>query len=127
MPDNKKYDRRKFLETAVISIAAAQLPLLSFANTIPEMTNIRPAEPSKLISHSFEPTRQINAGVLNVGYVDEGPAEAPPVILLHGWPYDIHSFAEVTPLLLHAGYRVIIPYLRGYGSTRFLSAETMRN
>ena len=127
MPDNKKYDRRKFLETAAISIAAAQLPLLSFANTIPEMTNIRPAEPSKLISHSFEPTRQINAGVLNVGYVDEGPEEAPPVILLHGWPYDIHSFAEVTPLLLGAGYRVIIPYLRGYGSTKFLSAETMRN
>ena len=75
----------------------------------------------------FGPVRQIDAGLLNVGYVDTGPADAPAVVLLHGWPYDIHSYAEVTPLLTAAGYRVIVPYLRGYGSTRFLSEETFRN
>jgi pimeloyl-ACP methyl ester carboxylesterase len=64
---------------------------------------------------------------LNVGYAEAGSAGGPPVILLHGWPYDIYSFVDVTPLLALAGYRVIVPYLRGYGSTRFLSGETMRN
>jgi pimeloyl-ACP methyl ester carboxylesterase len=73
------------------------------------------------------PVKQIDAGVLNVGYVDAGPAGAPVVILLHGWPYDIHSFDEVVPLLTAAGHRVIVPYLRGYGATRFQSAETPRN
>ena len=71
--------------------------------------------------------KQIDAGVLNVSYAEAGPANGPPVILLHGWPYDIHSFVEVTPLLAAAGYRVIVPYLRGYGPTRFLSSETFRN
>jgi pimeloyl-ACP methyl ester carboxylesterase len=76
---------------------------------------------------SFAPVRQIDAGVLNVGYVDEGPATGPVVILLHGWPYDINSYAEVVPLLTGAGYRVIVPHLRGYGSTRFLDAHAVRN
>jgi pimeloyl-ACP methyl ester carboxylesterase len=71
--------------------------------------------------------KQIDAGLLNVGYVDAGPDDGPAVILLHGWPYDIHSFVDVAPLLASAGYRVIVPYLRGYGSTRFLSSETVRN
>ena len=70
---------------------------------------------------------QIDAGPLNVGYVDAGPADGPAVVLLHGWPYDIHSYVEVAPLLTAAGYRVIVPYLRGYGTTRFLSDETLRN
>jgi pimeloyl-ACP methyl ester carboxylesterase len=70
---------------------------------------------------------QIDAGDLNVGYTEEGPSSGPAVILLHGWPYDIHAFAEVGPLLADAGYRVLVPYLRGYGSTRFLSDETPRN
>jgi pimeloyl-ACP methyl ester carboxylesterase len=78
-------------------------------------------------SGSLGPLRQIAAGVLNVGYVDAGPAGGRPVILLHGWPYDIHSFVDVVPLLTSAGYRVIVPYLRGYGTTSFLSAETFRN
>src|SRR6266566_8230382 len=73
------------------------------------------------------PLKHIDAGVLNVGYIDAGPSSGPTVILLHGWPYDIHSFADVAPLLASAGYRVIIPYLRGYGTTRFLSSETPRN
>jgi pimeloyl-ACP methyl ester carboxylesterase len=71
--------------------------------------------------------KQIHAGVLDVGYVDAGPADGTPVLLLHGWPYDIHSFAEVTPLLAAAGFRVIVPYVRGYGTTRFLSDQTPRN
>jgi pimeloyl-ACP methyl ester carboxylesterase len=70
---------------------------------------------------------QIDAGVLNVGYVDAGPADGPAVVLLHGWPYDIHSYEQVTPMLAAAGYRVIVPYLRGYGTTRFRSSETLRN
>ena len=76
---------------------------------------------------SFGAIKQIDAGVLNVGYAEAGPANGEPVILLHGWPYDIHSFVDVAPLLASAGYRVIVPYLRGYGTTRFLSSETPRN
>ncbi|MEU4528649.1 alpha/beta hydrolase [Micromonospora ureilytica] len=75
----------------------------------------------------FTDLRQVEAGVLNVGYVDAGPPDGDPVILLHGWPYDIHSFADVVPLLTAAGHRVVVPYLRGYGTTRFLSDDTMRN
>src|SRR5438067_13776548 len=73
------------------------------------------------------PLKQIDAGVLNVGYADVGPAAGTPVVLLHGWPYDIHSYEEVAPLLAAKGYRVIVPYLRGYGTTRFLSSNTFRN
>jgi len=76
---------------------------------------------------SFETLKQIDAGVLNVGYAEAGPADGPPVLLLHGWPYDIHSYVDVAPLLATAGYRVIIPYLRGFGSTRFLSSQTLPN
>ena len=76
---------------------------------------------------SFDTIRQIDAGVLNVGYVDAGPPDGPVVLLLHGWPYDIYSYVDVVPLLTAAGHRVIVPYLRGYGTTRFLSDETVRN
>jgi pimeloyl-ACP methyl ester carboxylesterase len=76
---------------------------------------------------TFDTLRQIDAGMLNVGYVDAGPADGPVALLLHGWPYDIHSFEEATPLLTAAGYRVIVPYLRGYGTTRFLSDASVRN
>ena len=76
---------------------------------------------------SFGPIKQIDAGVLNVGYVDSGPSDGPAVLLLHGWPYDIHSYAEVTRILASEGYRAIVPYLRGHGTTRFLSEETPRN
>jgi pimeloyl-ACP methyl ester carboxylesterase len=78
-------------------------------------------------STSFGPVTQIEAGVLDVGYVDAGPADGPAVVLFHGWPYDIYSFVDVTPLLTERGYRVVIPYLRGYGTTRFLSEQTFRN
>ena len=78
-------------------------------------------------ANAFPPVKQVNAGVLSVGYAEAGPATGPAVILLHGWPYDIHSFGEVVPILAARGYRVIVPYLRGYGATRFLSSETVRN
>ncbi|MES1158591.1 MAG: alpha/beta hydrolase [Terricaulis silvestris] len=79
------------------------------------------------VQDAFARPKQIEAGVLNVGYVDLGASHAPPVLLLHGWPYDIYSFAEVAPLLVARGYRVIVPYLRGYGSTRFVSSSAVRN
>jgi pimeloyl-ACP methyl ester carboxylesterase len=83
--------------------------------------------PTAITGTSFGPLAQIEAGVLNVGYAEAGPADGPAVLLLHGWPYDIHSYAEVAPLLAAEGYRSIIPYLRGYGTTRFRSDETFRN
>jgi pimeloyl-ACP methyl ester carboxylesterase len=76
---------------------------------------------------SFGPVKQIDAGLLNVGYVEAGPSDGPAVLLLHGWPYDIHSYADVAPILSSEGYRVIVPYLRGYGTTRFLSDKSLRN
>lgn len=79
------------------------------------------------VSTSFGQMKQIDAGVLNVGYVETGPSDGRAVILLHGWPYDIYTYVDVAPLLASAGYRVIVPYSRGYGSTRFLSSETFRN
>ena len=106
-------DRRTFLANGVVGVAAAQLGASSLA-----LAN--PAE-AKL------PLKQIDAGLLNVGYAEAGPADGRAVVLLHGWPYDIHSFVDVVPLLASAGYRVITPYLRGYGTTRFLSGETFRN
>jgi pimeloyl-ACP methyl ester carboxylesterase len=79
------------------------------------------------LSPAFPKVRQIDAGLLDVGYVDAGPADGTAVVLLHDWPYDIHAFAEVTPRLVAVGYRVIVPHLRGFGTTRFLSADTFRN
>src|SRR5215212_5354938 len=79
------------------------------------------------MNHSFGSLKQIDAAVLNVGYAEAGPTDGPAVILLHGWPYDIHSYVDVAPLLADAGYRAIVPYLRGYSTTRFLSSETFRN
>ena len=86
-----------------------------------------PNVPATAARGSFGPVRQIDAGLLNVGYVDTGPADGPAVLLLHGWPYDIHSYADVVPLLAAGGYRVTVPYLRGFGTTRFLSDQTPRN
>jgi pimeloyl-ACP methyl ester carboxylesterase len=86
---------------------------------------------SQLIGESpattFGPVKQVDASLLNVGYVEAGPSDGPAVVLVHGWPYDVHSFAEVTPILASAGFHVVVPYVRGYGSTRFLSNDTIRN
>jgi pimeloyl-ACP methyl ester carboxylesterase len=128
MSEEAKYDRRRFLSTAVMSIAAAQLGMASFADA--QSSKTKSANSPKMKrgkSTSFGPLKQIDAGVLNVGYAEAGPAAGFAVILLHGWPYDIHTYVDVTPLLASAGYRVIVPYLRGYGTTRFLSSDTLRN
>ena len=120
--------RRRFFGTAAMSIAAAQLMLSGSADAQP--SNAKLAELPKIkpgTNRSFGTLKQIDAGVLNVGYAETGSPNGPAVILLHGWPYDIHSYVDVAPLLASAGYRVIIPYLRGYGTTRFLSSETVRN
>jgi pimeloyl-ACP methyl ester carboxylesterase len=121
-------DRRRFFGTAAMTIAAAQFALSGSAAAQSSRTKSADMSKIKPGTHtSFAPLKQIDAGLLNVGYAEAGPADGPAVILLHGWPYDIYSFVDVAPLLASAGYRVIIPYLRGYGTTRFLSSETFRN
>jgi len=124
-----KYNRRKFLGTAAMTFAASELSLSGFSATKSNDLNSTIATDinSHMSNNSFETIKQINAGVLNIGYAETGSENAPVVILLHGWPYDIHSFVDVAPLLASKGYRVIIPYLRGFGTTRFLSNETIRN
>lgn len=120
--------RRSFLGTAAATMAAAQLLLNSSAEAQPSKmrpAGMRPIKPGT--NTSFASLKQIDAGLLNVGYAEAGPSDGPAVILLHGWPYDIHSFVDVAPLLASTGYRVIVPYVRGYGTTRFLSSETFRN
>ena len=123
MKDNK-YDRRHFIGTAAMTIAAAQLSMIDVTAAIRKRSRAMVNSPANT---SFGPIKQIDAGLLNVGYVEAGPVNGRPVILLHGWPYDIYSFADVTPLLAAKGYRVIVPYLRGYGPTSFLSNDTVRN
>lgn len=129
MSNEADSERRNFLSAAVMTMAAA--PFLSMDSAFAKSD--MPATPgsvptTKPGTHtSYSSVQQINAGDLNIGYAEVGPAKGPAVILLHGWPYDIHSFAEVAPLLAAKGYRVIVPFLRGYGSTTFLSSETMRN
>jgi pimeloyl-ACP methyl ester carboxylesterase len=119
--------RRRLLGFAAATIAAARFGFVGAASA---QTKAGPAQLPAIkpgTNTSLGPLKQIDAGVLNVGYAETGPAGGPPVVLLHGWPYDIYSYADVAPLLASAGYRVIIPYLRGYGGTIFRSAETMRS
>jgi pimeloyl-ACP methyl ester carboxylesterase len=113
--------RRRLLGTTVAGISLMELGLSGLAHAQSNGTK------SGTGATSFENLRQINAGTLNIGYAEAGPQNGPVVILVHGWPYDIYSYVEVAPLLAAAGYRVIVPYLRGYGSTRILSADTPRN
>lgn len=118
--------RRHFLlGTAAMTAAASQFGLIVPASAQTATTD--PAQIKASASVSFGPLKQIDAGVLNVTYAEAGPSDGTPVLLLHGWPYDIYSFVEVAPLLASAGFRVIVPYLRGYGATRFLSNDTVRN
>jgi pimeloyl-ACP methyl ester carboxylesterase len=134
MPDDINHHRRHFFGTAALAIAAAQLALTDSANAQSAMTpqpdNRKPAVLAATkpgTNTSFGALKQIDAGLLNVGYAEAGPTDGPAVLLLHGWPYDIHCYVDVAPLLAQAGYRVIVPYLRGYGTTRFLSDATLRN
>jgi pimeloyl-ACP methyl ester carboxylesterase len=116
MAETIDQNRRRMFAATVMTIAATQVHYSIAADA-----------PARGTNSSFIPRKQVNAGLLNVGYAEAGPAGGPPVILLHGWPYDIYSFVDVAPLLASAGYRVIVPYVRGYGTTRFLSTETFRN
>jgi pimeloyl-ACP methyl ester carboxylesterase len=125
MSETINHHRRRFLGIAAISFAAAEFVTIGSADAQPSKMIPAPIKPGT--NTSFGPLKQINAGILNVGYAEAGPADGPVVILLHGWPYDIHSFVDVAPLLASAGYRVIVPHLRGHGTTRFLSSETFRN
>jgi pimeloyl-ACP methyl ester carboxylesterase len=121
-------DRRRFLGAAgaaALAVGATQLGMIGSAQA--QVGRSAAASGPAAASTAFGPVKQINAGVLNVGYVEVGPAGGRPVVLMHGWPYDIHSYVEVAPLLAAEGYRVIVPYFRGYGSTTFLSAATPRN
>jgi pimeloyl-ACP methyl ester carboxylesterase len=128
IPEQINTPRRRFFGAAAVTLATAQFGMIGSASaqsgntTVGDKPTIKPGT-----NTSFGPLKQIDAGLLNVGYADVGPADGPAVVLLHGWPYDIYSFIDVAPLLASAGYRVIVPYLRGYGTTRFLSDDTMRN
>jgi pimeloyl-ACP methyl ester carboxylesterase len=125
--EGNSISRRHLITTASLSAGAM---LLGRSPLFAEQASASPqsATPSSNASRaSFAPLKQIHAGVLDVGYAEAGPSTGTPVLLLHGWPYDIYSFVDVAPILASAGYRVIVPYLRGYGTTRFLSADTVRN
>jgi len=124
----EEMNRRQFVGAAALTAAAAQLGLIGSANAQAGTAKTKELPVIKPGTHtSFSSLKQIDAGVLNVGYAEAGPADGPVVFLLHGWPYDIHMYVDVAPALASAGYRVIVPYLRGYGATRFLATETPRN
>ena len=125
MSEEVNHHRRRFVGAAAMTIAAAQFGTIGEADAQPAKAKLPAIKPGA--NTSFGPLKQIDAGVLNIGYAEAGPANGPVVILLHGWPYDIHTYVDVAPLLASAGHRVIVPYLRGYGTTRFLGSDTVRN
>ena len=128
MSDEINHRRRRLIGTAAMSFAATQLTLNGSAEAQSiKQKSLDTRGFTRGTNTSFAPLKQIDAGLLNVSYAETGPLGGQPVMLLHGWPYDIYSFVDVAPLLASAGYRVIVPYLRGYGTTRFLSDATMRN
>ncbi len=132
VPGDINHDRRRFLGAAgaaALAVGATQLGMIGSAKAQTGRVGSAGLATAGLAAAStaFGPVKQINAGVLNVGYVDAGPADGRPVILLHGFPYDIHSFVEVAPLLAARGYRVIVPHMRGHGTTTFLSSRTPRD
>ena len=127
-PERVERSRRSFLGTAALAIAGLEL---GFGGA-PARAASSGGDPAKVLpiratQNSFDLLKQVDAGVLNVGYAEAGPSDGAAVILLHGWPYDIHTYVDVAPLLASQGFRVIVPYLRGYGTTRFLSSDTPRN
>ena len=128
MSNEIDHNRRRLVSTAALTFVASQFTFSGNADaqlSRPKPANLGPVKPG---THtSFAPLKQIDAGVLSVGYAEAGPAQGPVVILLHGWPYDIYSFVDVAPLLAAEGYRVIVPFLRGHGTSRFLSDATLRN
>jgi pimeloyl-ACP methyl ester carboxylesterase len=133
-PEQVDHRRRRFLAATAMAVAATQVGQVGQVGMIGSAHAQGGSGPVKKLpavkpgAHTtFRALKQIDAGVLKVGYAEDGPADGPAVILLHGWPYDIYSYVDVAPLLASAGYRVIVPFLRGYGTTRFLSDATPRN
>lgn len=118
-------DRRRFLSQAGAAVMGTQLGHLGAVQAQTDAGANRGL--TSAAQASFAAMKRVDAGVLSVGYAEVGPSEGPAVLLLHGWPYDIHTYVDVAPLLASEGYRVIVPYLRGYGTTRFLSPDTPRN
>lgn len=130
MSNEINLNRRHFFGVAAMAAAAVELgvPALAKAEAAVAPPQTAMSAATKADGHTeFAAMKQIDAGVLSVGYAEAGPADGPAVLLLHGWPYDIYSYVDVAPILASAGYRVIVPYLRGYGTTRFLSGDTPRN
>ncbi|WP_250625008.1 alpha/beta fold hydrolase [Pinirhizobacter soli] len=127
MPDHVDHQRRTVLGAAALGMAAANLGWTSIARGQPGNASAGPEKKLAGAHTSFDRLKHVQAGVLDVSYAEEGPMDGTPVLLLHGWPYDIHSYVDVAPILAKAGYRVIVPSLRGYGQTRFLSPDTLRN
>jgi pimeloyl-ACP methyl ester carboxylesterase len=128
MSEAINHQRRRFFGTAAMTLAAAHAVIGGTAEAQPSKAKSATTHAIKPGTNtSFAALKQIDAGVLNVGYAEAGPVDGPAVILLHGWPYDIYTYVDVAPLLAKAGYRVIVPFLRGYGTTHFLASETIRN
>ena len=128
MNNQRPLDRRRFLGGMLTAFAASQVGAIQLARAGPRIDADEKTHTSRDASTaSLAPLKQVDAGVLNVGYAEAGRPGGPVVILLHGWPYDIHSFVDVAPRLAAAGYHVIVPHLRGYGTTRFLANDTLRN
>jgi pimeloyl-ACP methyl ester carboxylesterase len=128
LADMASLRRRGFLGRAALAVTGASWGLTGAA--VSQTRDSTPGTASTATPGTYASLgalKHIDAGVLNVAYAEAGPADGPPVLLLHGWPYDIHSYVDVVPLLADRGYRVIVPFLRGYGSTRFLSAGAPRN
>jgi pimeloyl-ACP methyl ester carboxylesterase len=130
-PGGTDPDRREFLGSAGVAflgVGAAQLGVIGLGQAKRGGPTVRGAPgAAPKAGANFGPVKQVNAGVLKVGYVEAGPASGQAVVLMHGFPYDIHSYAQVAPLLAAEGYRVVVPYFRGYGATSFLSSRTPRN
>ena len=118
MSDVNRHSRRKFLGAAAFTIATAEMALMG--------TSRASSDAAKRSGSPMTPIKQIGAGVLDIGYYEAGPTDGPPLLLLHGFPYSIDSYAEVAPMLADRGCRAIVPYLRGHGSTRFLAGDTPR-
>jgi pimeloyl-ACP methyl ester carboxylesterase len=127
MSEEINLNRRRLFRSAAAAMAAAQFGMIASAGAQSAASKSVLPTIAPGTNKAFASLKQINAGVLNIGYAEAGPTDGPAVILLHGWPYDIYSFVDVTPMLASAGYRVIVPFLRGYGTTRFLSSDTFRN
>jgi pimeloyl-ACP methyl ester carboxylesterase len=125
--DPINWHRRRLIGGAAVTLAAAQLGIVPAVARADETNAPALATATPATRTSFGPLKEIDAGVLSIGYAEAGPSDGPPIVLLHGWPYDIHTYVDVAPLLAASGYRVIVPYLRGYGTTRFRSSETPRN